>query len=255
MGFSRPFSDIDDFLREVDGSAGCLADTNCLIAMTDKENAFHDDMDFLFERLAHHKIPIYVSVTARSEFVDFVRRMVMTETLMDMLGPSSPWQISNGVREVLKTHRGWLDNERARDRDLYLNDYRIKDCKQTFQPRSLSGQVGWVKLCQEYLNGKLLQSWDQISESLSLNYIDMRSEGSRSLFRRDLQWNEMYRLSEQSAMGSSDSMILNVLDSSKFTFAITTDYDLAYGTILSSADRTALIPDSLYNRQIKKLRF
>jgi len=65
----------------------------------------------------------------------------------------------------------------------------------------------------------------------------------------------MYRLSEESALGSNDAMILNILDSSIFHFAISLDYDLAYGVLLSTKDKAILIPDGLYRNHIKKLRF
>ena len=254
MGKALPFSEIDIFVEQNDSSAGCIADTNFLVAINDKDHTFHDDAVFLFERLSYHRIPIYVSVTARAEFIDFHRRVLITEALMDMLASSSKWKISSAAREVLKTQRGWLDNEMARGRDSFLTDYRIKECKQAFLPRTQSGQIGWIKLCREFLSGQLLHSWEAISETLSLNYIDMRSEDSKMLFRKELSWEEMFRLAEESAIGTGDAMILNVLDSSVFQFAITADYDLAFGTVLSTKDKTVFVPESLYRRQLKKLR-
>lgn len=255
MGTALPFSDIDVFLQQVDGSKGCLIDTNLLIALNDSEHAFHDDAAFLIERLAQHDVPIYATVTARSEFIDYQRRVIVTEYLMDVYAQASKWKISNSTRDVLKSQRGWLDNELGRDREAVLTDSRIKECKQAFKPKEHSGQIGWVKFCQEFLLGKLLAHWNQISEVLRLRYIDMRSDDTKALFRKDLRWEDMYRLMEESAMGSGDAMIVNVLDCSVLPFAVTADYDLAYGTLLSTDDKTILVPDSLYRRHIKKLRF
>jgi hypothetical protein len=65
----------------------------------------------------------------------------------------------------------------------------------------------------------------------------------------------MYRLVEESALGSQDAMILNLLDCSVFPFIVTMDFDLAYGVMLSTKDKTALVPDNLFRNRLKKLRF
>lgn len=250
-----PFSDVDRYLASIEGDIGCLVDTSYLIAVSDDDNPFCEDASFLQEKFAERGVRLFASVTARSEFVDFHRRVIMTETLMDMLPPSSPWCISASVREVLQKQRGWLDNQLNSESEPLLTDSRIKVCKQAFLPRTQSGKIGWTELCREYLAGRLLTSWTQISESLELQYVDMRGDGSKELLRKDLQWEAMYRLAEESALGSQDAMILNLLDSSVFPFVVTMDFDLAYGTLLSTKDKTALVPDSLYRNRLKKLRF
>lgn len=159
MGRAVPFSEVDDFFKSVDPSQGCLADTNFLIAVSDKDHHFYDDAQFLFEKLVEYKVPIYVTVTVRSEFIDFYRRVKITEALMDMLAPLSKWKISSSVREVLKSQRGWLDNQTSDDQLPYLTDQRIKKCKQAFLPKTQSGQIGWIELCKEFLSGRLLGEW------------------------------------------------------------------------------------------------
>ncbi len=56
-------------------------------------------------------------------------------------------------------------------------------------------------------------------------------------------------------MGSQDAMLVNLLDASLLRFIVTTDFDLAYGVLLSAPGKTALVPDSLYRNRLKKLRF
>jgi hypothetical protein len=257
LGICLPFSEIDKYLSTLSGDIGCLADTSFLIAIADEEHHFHDDALFLQEKLANYDVRIFVSVTARSEFIDFHRRVIISETLMDMLAPSSKWRISAAVREVLRKQKGWIDNQmRSEDAgEPYLTDSRIKLCKQIFLPKSQSGQIGWTELCREYLSGRLLSAWTEIVDALQLNYIDMRSTDSAELFRKPLQWESMYRLAEESALGSQDAMILNLLDSSVLPFVVTMDFDLAYGAMLSSQDKGALVPDNLYRNRLKKLKF
>ena len=69
MGRCLPFSEIDIFLKDTPQPPGCLADTNFLIAASDKDHSFHEDAQFFYEKLADYKIPISVSVTARAEFI------------------------------------------------------------------------------------------------------------------------------------------------------------------------------------------
>ncbi len=125
----RPFSDIDQCLAPLTGDIGCLVDTSFLIAVNDEDGPFHDDAIFLLEKFADRGVRLFASVTARSEFIDYHRRVIITETLMDMLAPTSKWRISSAVREELRSQRGWLDNQLSKENDPYLTDYRIKDCK------------------------------------------------------------------------------------------------------------------------------
>lgn len=255
MGKAIPFSEIDEYFDIEGPIKGCLVDTSFLIAISDEDHDFHDDVRFMYEKLSSYKVPIFINVTARAEFVDFHRRVLISEALMDMLAPSSKWKISSSVREVLRSQKGWIDNQARGGQDPYLTDVRIKKCKQVFLPKTQSGQIGWVELCREFLSGRLQTSWNEISTSLGLNYIEMRSGDSKSNFTKELEWGNLYKICESTAMGSNDAMILNLFDSSVFKFVITLDYDLAYGTILNTTDKIALVPDNVYRNHIKKLRF
>lgn len=255
MGQALPFSEVDNYIQKINSSLGCIADTSFLIAISDKDNHFHEDAQFLFEKIVQDGIPVFATVTTRSEFIDFHRRVIMTETLMDMLVQTSKWKISSTVREVLRSQKGWIDNQARTENDPYLSDYRIKKCKQVFLPKTESGQIGWVELCREYLSGRLRTAWGEIADVLSINYIDMRSDDSKLFFEKELRWDSMYKFAEATALGSSDAMILNLFDASVFPFVVTSDYDLAYGTILSTQEKIALVPDSVYRNHIRKLRF
>ncbi len=65
----------------------------------------------------------------------------------------------------------------------------------------------------------------------------------------------MYSVSEETCLSSSDSMILNVLNSSIFPFVISADYDMAYGVLNNKNEKSILVPDALYRRHLKGLRF
>lgn len=223
--------------------------------MSNEDHDFHEEAQFLVEKLAEYNFKLFVSVTVRSEFIDYHRRVKVTETLMGMLAASSKWKITQAVRDILKKQRGWIDDQIGRGNEGILNDMRIKDCKQVFLPLTQSGKIGWIELCKEMLGGQLLGVWNEISNLLQLNYVDMRSEDISSLFRKDLQWENMYRFAEESALGSHDAMILNLFEASVFPILITMDYDLAYGVMLNAKDKHVFVPDNLFRNKLKKLKF
>lgn len=186
MGTAIPYSDIDTYLSKTDLSNGCLLDTNFLIALTEENHKHNDDSRFIYEKLVEYKVPIYCTVTVRTEFIDYQRRIKMTESLMDMLAQSSKWKISSSVRDTLKKHRGWIDNQ-AKDEEIpCLSDTKIKEIKKIFLPKTQSGQIGWVELCKEFLSGRLLLAWNDIQDALSLNYIHMRDSQAQYLFQKNL---------------------------------------------------------------------
>jgi predicted nucleic acid-binding protein len=255
LGTAIPYSDIDKFLSDERNRKGCLLDTNFLIALTEENHKFNEDSSFIFEKLVQYQVPIYCTVTVRTEFIDYQRKIIVTESLMDMLAPSSKWRISTSVREALRRQRGWIDNQAKEDDLPVLTDSRIKDMKRIFLPRTASGHIGWVEICKAILAGKLLNAWSDVERELSLNYVDMREGKSANLFPDGLKWEKMYSLAETTALSSNDAMILNVLESSSLPFVVSADYDLAYGVMKSSEPKAILVPDSLYARHLKKIKF
>ncbi len=219
------FSEVDLIISKSQELPLCLADSSFLIAISDKDHPQHDDAQFLYEKLVEYNAKIFTSVTARSEFIDYHRRVILTETLMDMLAPSSKWKISAAVRKELATQRGWIDSQAKTGTEPYLSDSRIKICKQAFIPKTQSGQIGWTELCKEYLSGRLFSAWTAIADALDLNYVDMRASDARELFRKELHWDSMYRLAEESALGSQDAMILNLFDCSVLRIKVPTGSD------------------------------
>lgn len=257
MGQCLPFSEIDLNKQIFLDSPACLLDSSFLVSFSDKDHVLFEDSSFFAEKLAEYKIRGFVSVTARTEFIDFHRRVTMTEKLMGILDPESKWKISTAVRLELAKHRSWLNAQLQHGNEPYFSDARIKECKQVFLPRTHSGHVGWMEFCQEILTGKLLETWRKISEDdLGLHYIDMRATDSQELFENGLNWASMYSLVEQTAMASNDAMILNLFNSSVIPALVTMDFDLAYGVMASSSDdKIVLVPDNLYRNRLKKLRF
>ncbi len=97
--------------------------------------------------------------------------------------------------------------------------------------------------------------WEDVKDSLGINYIEIRATESQKYLEKELSWENMYVLSEETCLGSNDAMILNVLLSGYFPFIVSADYDMAYGVMKSPAKKSILVPDSLFNRYLKKIKF
>lgn len=172
-----------------------------------------------------------------------------------MLSAGSKWKISAATQKILRAQKTWIDTQATSDTFPLLTDSRIKDCKESFMPRTQSGQIGWVQLCNEYLSEKLFESWNALSEELNFNYLDLRGEEFSPCMNEKVQWHKMYSISEQTCLSSNDSMLVNVLNCSKFPFIVSADFDIAYSVLASNNEKTALVPDNLHYKKIKGLRF
>lgn len=119
MGSVRKFSEIDSVIKETNAE-GCVADTSALIAFTYYASEFEDDADFLFKRLAKYNLPIFVNVSVRHEYIDFERRIHLTEFLLSL--PSRK-EISNFLphpfRALVGKYKRIID-DRAKYHELPL---------------------------------------------------------------------------------------------------------------------------------------
>ncbi len=269
MGQALPFSQIDTYLSGLQSDVqGCIVDTQFLVAIIYPLHKFNVDADFLFKKLAQYEVPIFTTVTTRSEFIDIQRRIIITEALMNMLNPPSEWEgtvkgkkedteatwrLTSAVKTELRKHKAWIDGQASKEDIPILPDKRIKDCKEIFFPTTRSGKSGWLEICEHYLGGKLLEYWDFLVEKVGINYLDMGDKNIDQFFTDKVTWKKMYQISEHTCLGSSDSMILNMLNCSKFSFCISADYDMAFSVISSENDKIIFIPDNLYSKKIKKI--
>jgi predicted nucleic acid-binding protein len=254
MGSVAPFSSIQQILQTGEKPAGCLLDTNFLIAAIYDVHRFNGEAVALFDVLADAAIPLYVSLPTRSEFLDIQRRIIMTEALMEMASDKTKWRISAEVLKELRNQKRWIGIQAEKDEMPILTDARIKACKQLFLPKNQSGKSGWLELCRHFLS-PLLSTWDQAVANMGIRYIGARETEELQLFSTKLHWEKMYALSVKTALSSMDAMILNVFNSSAFPLLVSTDYDLAYAVLAEDNTKTILVPDSLYERKIKGLRF
>jgi len=255
MNRVEPFSKIDQILQSSGGS-GCLVDANLLVASTSLEpHPFYDDAAFLFEKFSQYEVPLYTTVTVRTEYLDVIRRQIITEKLMEIYADSSRFKLAEAVKKELKTHRTWLDVQAAKNELPILPDQRIKSCKQAFDPRNHSGKLGWMAFCDTFLKGQLIIHWEKLQNELGINYLQLRGSESEKYLLRPIEWEAMYAISEQSGVSSNDAMILNAFATSKFEVLATADYDVGYAVLAGNfGGKICLVPDRLYRNRLKGFR-
>lgn len=255
MGRPIPFSDADFSVSAVAPyRRACLVDTNFLIALAYEPHKFHEEAQGFFEILGREKVAVYISLSTRSEFLDFERRVIVTEQMLGMLADNSTWKITRETRQKLHAQKTWVDQQAGRSDLPVLTDGRIKEVKKLFSPMKASGHDGWLDFCNYYLTG-LLDRWEKAADAWGLNYVGTRETENSDLFQKKVRWENLYTLSAKTCLGSFDAMLLNMFLSSNFRWMVSLDYDLAYGMMAESDSRSVLIPDSLYRNQFKKMRF
>jgi len=192
MGRVRPLSEIDKVFSQIPADERfCLIDSNILIAWYYDVHEFNDEAQFVFEHLVENKAVPFASITTRYEFLDFVRRVIITEQLMDMLDSESPYRISAKVRAQLESFKRWIKTTRVRDELPVLPDNKIKEAKRLFTPERHSGHHGWLELCDEFLKGRLDYAWQTLVEGIGINYIDTNKPQSKEILERRPDWREM----------------------------------------------------------------
>ncbi len=85
MGKVVPFSKVESYLQsisKVDRLKGTILDTNILISATYEDRDFHAQVVDVLDILQRDQYCLFATVNTRSEYLEFQRRMVLTESLL-----------------------------------------------------------------------------------------------------------------------------------------------------------------------------
>jgi hypothetical protein len=248
MGKVIPFSKIDLYLRskkrEPGFCPGTILDANVLVSATYEIKSDHEEVIQLLELLDEHEIACFSTVTTRSEVLDFHRRMTMTEALLDLSDRKSEWRLSERERAEIKTKQGLL---RSRERrkpgtDPVFTDTDLKDIKRAFSAGSFSGHHGWLKLCEGFLKGRLEQMEEELLDR-GVTYISQHDESQKQHFQKNISWSNARFIAERTCLGLSDAMILNASQFSRFSFIVSTDFDVGYAALADQELKDVVMPD------------
>jgi hypothetical protein len=252
MGQVVSFSEFRKYYASIQGhrdfSLGTILDTNILIALSYESKSSHEETFDFFARELFPKQELgfrfFTTANTRSEFLDFNRRMIMTEHLRDMIDEHSQWKITTKAKAQIQYQSGQLKRREQQGGDPVFNDTQIKMIKAAFSAGRFSGKSGWLGLCEKLLSGQL-DAVESSLEDLGIKYISQHESEQRDLFSKKIDWPDAKRIAEETCLGLADAMILNAFQCSRFPFVISADFDIGYAVLASSELKDVVMPDSV----------
>jgi hypothetical protein len=190
MGRVIPFSDFREYLRDLNFSPsefarGCLLDTNVLISLTYEARDDFEEMAEFLDTLAEEGFQCFTTVTTRAEFLDFHRRLIMTEHLLEMIAPGSQVKLPSKVRAQIQVQQGQIRRYEQQGRDAIFFDSNIKRIKSAMIEDASGGLEAWKALCDMILSGKLLKVEDELKK-LRISYVSPNEPAQKNLFLRKI---------------------------------------------------------------------
>ncbi|MBX2987090.1 MAG: hypothetical protein KF802_04255 [Bdellovibrionaceae bacterium] len=248
MGKVVPFSNMENFvngLRSKGDIVRVILDTNVLIAASYEVKVTHEEITDLIHRLQILGVEMYATVTTKAEFMEFYRRLMLTEALADLLDAESKVRVPKAAFEEIRKAYASIKSKQARDgSDPIFNDNQIKQIKSEFSAGSHSGHIGWLKFCSDCLKGYVEFFERQLMER-GISYLSPNDSTQASLFIRRLEWPVAAALVEKSGLSVSDAMILNMLNSSICQFSMSLDFDFGFAVRADTDSKDVLMPDRL----------
>lgn len=247
MGRVIAFSEFTPYLKTIlrgDYAQGTILDTNILISLTYEIKSDFDEVNDFVDRLIDERFLLFTTVNTKSEFLDFQRRLFMTEHLRGSIESEAGWKISSASRAQIQVQSGQLKRSEQQGADPVFSDRQLKKIKSAFSAGNHSGHQGWMKLCEGVLSGRL----DEAEAALSRNgiqYISQHEPNQKDLFLKKIDWPDAKRIAELTCLGLSDAMILNAFQCSRFPFIVSADFDLGYAALASKEMRDVIMPDSV----------
>ncbi len=239
------FGDAPSFIKH-SNNTGCLVDTNILFSLSYPLDKFNDESEKIFNIFSDSKIPVYTNINVRSEFIELHRRVVIPESLIDLLEDANDNlhpQVTLKLKSLRTQFRAAHENEKL----FKLSDQKIKGFRKLLSQYRVNGVDMWLKFCSDYLVGRIQDTWRRTVDLWHLNYPpSMARNGEHPFFNEDLNWGNMVHLVEKFGLGASDAMILNFFKNSKLNMLVTADVDLIYcASKLKLPGKTIFVPDNL----------
>ena len=226
---------------------GLVVDTNILISATYDSDVFFEQTNDLLDLVVENKIPLFCNVNVRSEFLEIQRRITFTEALLSFESATKLATLPVGLAKKLSSIRS---NQRKREEDerrpLRLSENDIKDFKSLMIRENFDARNLWREFCREYVGDQLLSSWNEVVEDLGLNFISLRAEDHDAYLASVPSWESAVELMSSEGLSSSDAMIVNMFQTSKFEAILSSDADV--GTAVASLkrpDKICLLPDGV----------
>lgn len=206
---------------------GCLHDTNILISISLPIDPKNSAAEELVQRLSKLNIPLYSNVNIRAEFLEIQRRVLIPETLIEFYESNS-----EGIDEVLTAKLRSIQSsyrEAIKNKKVYkFSDDRIKEMRTLLSTYIFGEKNAWMYFCENFLAPQLESVWDEVVQICHLNFIKIRDGEQHPLLTSKISWDGVTHIMGKYGLGSADSMILNLLLSSKLEIVATADGDIQY---------------------------
>lgn len=247
MGRVIAFSEFESYTKTInqgDFAQGTILDTNILISLTYEIKSEYDEIVDFVDKLIGRGFQLFTTVNTKSEFLDFHRRLFMTEQLRDMLEQKSEWRISSAARAQIQVQSGQLKRNEQQGGDPVFSDRQLKKIKSAFSAGNHSGHRGWIDLCEGVLAGKLDEAESALNRS-GIQYISQHEAAQRDFFMKKIDWPDAKRIAETTCVGLADAMILNAFQCSRFPFMVSADFDIGYAVLAAKEMKDVVMPDSV----------
>lgn len=248
MGQVIAFSNFRDYYAEISRRAGffsgAILDTNILVSLSYEIKQDFEEMAEFFDGIADLELRYFATVNTKAEFIDFHRRLTLTENLLDAVDAESPLEIPTTARAVIGSLKGMLKAGEAQGRDPIFNDTQIKKIKSEFSAGRHSGQAGWLALCEGFLKGRVGEI-EGLMEDRGIEYLSPHDPAKADVFVKAIDWADVAPLVEKSGVSVSDAMILNALQCSRCAFVFSSDFDLGYASLADPSLKDVVMPDQI----------
>lgn len=227
--------------------SGIVVDTNVLISATYDFDTFFEETIELLDILVENQIPLFCNVNVRVEFLEIQRRIIFTEALLSFENATKRSSLPFELAKKLSSLRS---NQSAREKDgrspLRLSEADIKNIKNLMiREVSLAGNL-WFSFCKDYVNDQLLNIWAEVVEQVGLNFLSIRQEDQDNYITAPTDWDKTIEFMSSEGVSSSDAMILNMYQSSKFEAILSSDADIGISVFrMNRADKFVILPDAV----------
>ncbi|MCY4643517.1 MAG: hypothetical protein OXB88_02770 [Bacteriovoracales bacterium] len=248
MATILPFSSIKDYLDLEESSRKAFLDTNILISYSHDTDKFHDETMVLVYQLDRYDFRMYCNTTTRSEFMDYQRRLIITEELAWFSKELQGISQNSDMAKLLKSHRAKVRRRADENDPLVLSDKGIKNFKRKLSCSFDKIENLWLYFCFKNLSSKLETTWSLTCQSMKLEYLSLRQDDVSPDVVQKVEWKEVYKISETTGLSMSDSMILNIFLCTNIPYLFTTDFDLIYAASIIPSRKYVFCPDNMYKR-------
>ena len=253
MGKVVRFSEFDNYFNDLVSrgikAEGTILDANIIITLGHEPKKFHTRLDdFIKSKVTARRIKLFTTVNTTQEFLEFYRRILLTEGLRTAIAPETKIKLPNNKRSVIRLHSGNLElREKNQGTDPVFMDGEIKKIRKAFCSSGPAGMALWKFLCEKYLKRQLHEEYKALNK-LNINYLSTYKDDVKEFFKRKITWEEAIDLCTDMGTGFSDAMILNALEATDLPFAISMDTDMAYAVMGNQNLKDVVMPDDIVDK-------